>query len=109
MLFEVVDGAATSELRRAVLRPAWTVGTPMHGDGEPGVIHIAARPEPGGPVVGACVLLPRPYPPHTDLPAAWQLRGMATDPGWRGQGVGYGVLEHALSELARHDAELVWC
>jgi len=109
VILELVDGAVTSELRRAVLRPTWAPGTAMHGDGETGVLHVAARSDVDGAVIGACVLLPRPYPLRPEALAAWQLRGMATDPDWRNRGVGQAVLDHALAELARRGAELVWC
>src|SRR5689334_12784475 len=109
MFVELVKGVVTSDLRRAVLRPAWAPGTPMHGDGQPGVLHVAARAQPGSAVIGACVLLPAPYPLRPDAPGAWQLRGMATAPDWQRRGVGMAVLARALTELEQRGAELVWC
>jgi ribosomal protein S18 acetylase RimI-like enzyme len=109
VIVELVDGAATRELRRAVLRPAWPVGSVMPGDGVPGVVHLAARPAPGGPVVGAAVLFPAPYPLHPERPGAWQLRGMATEAGQRGQGVGSAVLAEAVRQVQARGGALVWC
>ena len=109
MFVELVKGVVTSDLRRAVLRPTWAPGTPMHGDGQPGVLHVAARTQPDGAVIGACVLLPAPYPLRPDAPGAWQLRGMATAPDWQRRGVGGAVLARALTELEQRGAELVWC
>jgi predicted GNAT family N-acyltransferase len=104
----VVDGTATRELRRAVLRPAWPVGSAMHGDENPDAVHLAAVDD-GDRVVGSCVVLPRPYVLRPDQDAAWQLRGMATVPELRGQGVGGAVVAQALIEVAQRGARLLWC
>jgi GNAT superfamily N-acetyltransferase len=41
---------------------------------------------------------------------AWQLRGMATDPDFRGAGVGTRLLAHAEAALAkRSDFRQIWC
>jgi predicted GNAT family N-acyltransferase len=108
VIVEVVDGALTRELRRRILRPAWPVGSPMHGDGQPGVLHIAARSD-DATVVGACVLIPRPRPGHPDEPAAWQLRGMATAEGLRGHGIGSAVVDEAVRQVGERGARLLWC
>jgi predicted GNAT family N-acyltransferase len=105
---EVVDGIVTSELRRAVLRPTWPPGSAMHGDGEPEVLHLAAR-YGDGLVVGACALFPRPYPLRPDGPPAWQLRGMATAEAVRGQGVGGQVIAQAVREVHERGGRLLWC
>jgi predicted GNAT family N-acyltransferase len=104
----VVDGAATRELRRAVLRPAWPVGSPMPGDDNPDAVHLAAL-DANERVVGSCILLPRPYRLRPEQDAAWQLRGMATVAELRGQGVGAAVVSRALTELADCSGRLVWC
>jgi len=102
----VVDGAFTSELRRAVLRPSYDVGTPMFGDTDPHAIHIAAVDD--GVPVCACVLVPRPYPRRPEARAAWQLRAMATAEGQRGKGFGALVVEAAIEEVVGHGARLLW-
>jgi predicted GNAT family N-acyltransferase len=104
----VVDGAATRELRRAVLRPTWPVGSAMHGDDNPDAVHLAAVDEDGR-VVGSCVLLPRPYPLRRERDAAWQLRGMATVADLRSQGIGATVVARALAEVEHRGGRLVWC
>jgi predicted GNAT family N-acyltransferase len=108
MQIRVVDGASTRELRRAVLRPAWPVGSPMHGDDNPDAVHLAAV-EADGAVVGCCLILPRPYPNRPAEPGAWQLRGMATRPSRQGQGVGAAVVRAALDTAASRAGRLVWC
>jgi predicted GNAT family N-acyltransferase len=105
---EVVAGAATRELRRAVLRPGWPVGSPMHGDDNPAAVHLAAMDEDGR-VVGAVVVLPREYPLRPGIEGAWQLRGMATVPELRGQGIGGQLVAAAIEQIRRRDGRLVWC
>jgi predicted GNAT family N-acyltransferase len=104
----VVDGAATRELRRSVLRPAWPVDSAMHGDDNPDAVHLAAVDD-DAQVIGSCVLLPRPYALRPDQDAVWQLRGMATVAERRGQGIGAAVVTHALAEIALRGGRLVWC
>ncbi|WP_375499526.1 GNAT family N-acetyltransferase [uncultured Jatrophihabitans sp.] len=102
----MVEAAVTTELRRAVLRPHHAVGTLMFGDDLPDAVHLAALD--GDVVVGACVLVPHPYP-HRNEPAAWQLRGMATDPARRSQGVGAQVLGGAVDAVTDRGGRLLWC
>jgi predicted GNAT family N-acyltransferase len=108
MRVTVVDGLATRELRRAVLRPSWPIGTSMHGDDNPDAVHLAAIDDDGS-VIGACLVLPRPYPFRPDDAGAWQLRGMATAPERQGHGVGGLVLGGAIVEILRRRGGLVWC
>ncbi|HEY2166382.1 MAG TPA: GNAT family N-acetyltransferase [Jatrophihabitantaceae bacterium] len=108
MIVRVVPGVVTRELRRQVLRPSWPVGSAMHGDDDPAAVHIAAQDE-DGTTIGACLLLDRPYPGRPERAGAWQLRGMATADGRRGQGVGAAVLAGALAELRARGATLLWC
>lgn len=107
MFVGLVDGSVTSELRRSVLRPAWPVGSTMHGDGEPGALHVAAIDD-NSPLC-ACVLFPRPYPRRPDTANAWQLRGMATAETARNRGLGGQVVEEAARQLERRGAALLWC
>lgn len=100
MQVRIADAATTRELRRAVLRPSWAPGTPLAGDGEPAAIHLAAVDD-DGTVVGACVLL--------DRGGEWQLRGMATTPERRGQGIGAAVLAAALELVAERGGRQLWC
>jgi len=103
----VVQARLTSELRRAVLRPHWPVGTPMFGDDDPGACHVAALD--GDLVLCACVLVQRPYPRRPDLLPAWKLRGMATAPGQRNRGYGGLVVRQAADEVAARGGRLMWC
>jgi predicted GNAT family N-acyltransferase len=104
----VVEGADTRALRRAVLRPNWPIGSPMHGDDNPDAVHLAALDDEST-VIGSCLVLPRPYPLRPDAPHAWQLRGMATAPEHQGNGVGGLVLGGAIVEILGRAGRLVWC
>lgn len=104
----VVDGAATRELRRAVLRPGWPVGAPMHGDDNPDAIHLAAV-DPHGAVMGCCLVLPHPFPARPDEPHGWQLRGMATAPTRQNQGIGARVLAAAVGAVRNRSGRIIWC
>lgn len=102
-----VDGSVTSDLRRRVLRPSWPAGSAMHGDREPGAVHVAAFDD-DGVVVGTCLVLPAPFP-YGPGPGQWQLRGMATADGLRGRGIGGDVLAGAVAEISARGGTLVWC
>ena len=101
-----ITAADTHDLRRRVLRD----GTPSdvlvwEGDDEPATFHLGVRTDEG--VVAISTWLQRRYP---DRPAeaAFQLRGMATDPAWRGTGVGARLLRAGLEHCAERGATLVW-
>jgi predicted N-acetyltransferase YhbS len=108
MRIRIVEGTATRALRRAVLRPSWPADSAMHGDDNPDAVHLAAVDE-DGTVVGAVLVLPRPYPLRPDVGDAWQLRGMATAPERQRQGIGGQLVGAVLDELRRRGARLVWC
>jgi predicted GNAT family N-acyltransferase len=107
MEIRLVEKAATRELRRAVLRPQWPVGSPMHGDENPDAVHLAAIED--DEVAACCLILPRPYPNRPAEPGAWQLRGMATTPLWQRRGLGGTLLIAALVEAERRGGRLMWC
>ena len=104
-----VAPAVTHPLRHRVLRagqPADRVRLPA--DDDPATAAFAAR-TPGGEVVGTAIVTPAPCPWLPDRPAAWRLRGMATDEARRGTGIGARLLAAVLDHVADHDGELVWC
>ena len=86
------QGTATEvlDLRHQVLR----AGLPREsaiftGDDHPDARHVVAV-APDGRVVGCATV----HPSTRDGAPAWQLRGMATDPAYRGCGVGRAMLDH---------------
>ncbi|HVI18861.1 MAG TPA: GNAT family N-acetyltransferase [Gaiellales bacterium] len=108
MEIRIVGRDLTRELRRAVLRPSWPPESPMHGDENTDALHLAALAD-DGEVIGTCLILPRAFPPRPEVSRAWQLRGMATAPTWRGRGVGAAVLAAAVEQARRRAGELLWC
>lgn len=107
MQIAVVDAAVTRPLRLAVLRPGWPPDARMPGDDLPGAVHFAALDDEQ--VVGAGLVLPAPYPERPGATATWQLRGMATAPSRRSQGIGGRVLSAALGVVADRGGTLIWC
>jgi GNAT superfamily N-acetyltransferase len=102
----IVDAATTNDLRRAVLRPQWPAGATMPGDTDDAV-HVGAFDDEE--LVGACLVLPRPYPLHPEEQGTWQLRGMVTAPDRRGSGIGALMLRGVDDEVLRRGGRLIWC
>lgn len=105
---EIVEIAPsdTHDLRRRVLRD----GTPSdvvvwEGDDERSTFHLGVRD--GSDLVAISTWMHRRYP---DLPGddGFQLRGMATDPAWRGTGVSRSLLEAGLERCRSAGATVVW-
>lgn len=61
----------------------------------------------GGEPVGVLTLLPAAYPGTGE--AAYQLRGMAVEPGRQGRGVGERLMAAALAAVRDRGATLLWC
>jgi GNAT superfamily N-acetyltransferase len=101
------DAATTRALRRAVLRPTWPADAVMHGDDNPHAIHLAAYH--GNELVAACLILPQLCPPRPHEPNAWQLRGMATAPRYRNDGIGAQLLARAVEVAEHRGGRLLWC
>jgi predicted GNAT family N-acyltransferase len=102
-----VPAALTYELRRAVLRPDGGEIT-WAGDEDPATFHLAAR-TPDDRVVGVVRFSPAPCPWRPLAAAPWQLRGMATDPAFRGSGAGRALVVDGLARVAARGGDLVWC
>jgi predicted GNAT family N-acyltransferase len=92
-------------LRHRILRPGLPFETArFDGDDDPGARHYAAV-SAGEPV--ACLSL---MPSEWEGQPAWQLRGMATDSGEQGRGLGRTLLELAVAEAASdHPERGFWC
>lgn len=108
-MVRLVPIARTYPLRRRVLypgAPADRVRLPT--DEHPDTAALAAL-TPDGTVVGTAILFPEPCPWRPDEPAAWRLRGMATDPDRRSTGVGGAVLAAAVAHATAAGGALVWC
>lgn len=94
-----VRAEVTAGLRRVVLRGGLD-HPPLGDDPEDGSVHLAAYD--GERLVGSGNIRP-------DGPGRWRIRGMATDPECRGQGVGAAVLAALLAYADAHGAGTVWC
>jgi GNAT superfamily N-acetyltransferase len=100
----------TFALRKAVLRPQLgdDVLPVLPGDFEPTTVAFGAVTE-GGDVIAVARVTPQ-QPPFDDGDArGWRLRGMATDPPFRNQGVGTAVLQAALDYVAGTGGGVFWC
>jgi predicted GNAT family N-acyltransferase len=102
-----VPAALTYQLRRAVLRPDGGEIT-WAGDEDPATFHLAARTTDDR-VVGVVRFSPAPCPWRPLAAAPWQLRGMATDPAFRGSGAGRALVVDGLARVAARGGDLVWC
>jgi predicted GNAT family N-acyltransferase len=101
------DAATTRALRRAVLRPTWPEDATMHGDDNPHAIHFAAFNDEK--LVAACLILPQPFPGCPEEQNAWQLRGMATAPSHRNNGIGAQLVARAVDAAEARGGRLLWC
>jgi len=102
-----VPAEVTYALRGAVLRPNGGEIT-WAGDEDPATFHLAAR-TPDDRVVGVVRFSPAPCPWRPLAAAPWQLRGMATDPAFRGSGAGRALVVDGLARVAARGGDLVWC
>lgn len=101
MQFRTVAAAEILALRHAVLRPGLpAVSAHFEGDDAADTAHFGAFWLTDN--VGCLSLMSSSWEGR----AAWQLRGMATRPAWRGRGVGSGLLRWVLSAAP---ARPVWC
>lgn len=109
-----VPAAATAVLRQRVLRPdvppdpATWAALDVAGAA---TYAVLAPPAGGGDLVpiATVTVLPEACPSRPEVVGAWRLRGMATDDGWRGRGVGRLALDAAVAHVAAQGAPLLWC
>lgn len=100
-----VEAAVIRPLRREILRPNRPPEASIYDqDDDLQTVHLAAYED--GVVVGCVTLFPEEYDAE---PLAWRLRGMATDPGVRGTGVGGVLLRESVDVVAAAGAPLLWC
>jgi predicted GNAT family N-acyltransferase len=103
-----IEPSSASEifpLRQAVLRPGFPLSAArFDADDDPATRHFAAR---SNSQVIACVTF---HPSAWDGEPAWQLRGMAVHPEWRGSGTGSRLLQGCDRMLmAEGPIRLMWC
>ena len=104
-----VSPAETWPLRKRVLRPHQDGdAVVLGGDEHPRAAHFGAR-DAEGRVVGVATVAPETCPWAPQREGAWRLRGMATEEGRRGTGIGAAVLRAALEHVRAQGGRLVWC
>jgi GNAT superfamily N-acetyltransferase len=104
-VIECVPREEIFELRWSVLRPGLPREAAQYAaDHLPDVFHLAAR-DPDGTVVCCGTFFPDPL----DGTQAWRLRGMATTPARRAQGIGGRLLDAGVAEVAARGGRLLWC
>jgi len=77
-------------------------------DGSPDTAHFCAE-DADGRVISVVTLLKEAPPWQPGTPNAWHLRGMATEPEWRGGGAGSALLAATLAFVAGSGGGLLWC
>jgi GNAT superfamily N-acetyltransferase len=103
-----VAPALTEPLRQQVLRAGQPPGSARFDvEDEPTTASFAAR-DPSGTVVGTAIVYPSTCP-WAPGPSGWRLRGMATAPERRGQGIGGRVLAKAVAFVVVEGGEVMWC
>ena len=96
-------------LRQVVLRPHMSIDEARYpADFSPGTVHFCTEDD-AGRVVSVATLLKEPPPWQPDLINGWHLRGMATDPGWRGLGGGSTVLSAVFTYVSGTGGGVLWC
>jgi GNAT superfamily N-acetyltransferase len=95
--------AETADLRREVLRAGRPVALP--GDDEPS-FHLGVYDDQLLVGTGNVRREAAPWAPGE---AAWRLRGMATLPSYRSQGVGRLVLDGLLAHCRAEGGGVLWC
>ncbi|HVB94378.1 MAG TPA: GNAT family N-acetyltransferase [Acidimicrobiales bacterium] len=104
----------TLALRQAVLRPHQSLEeVALPGDDDPSTVAFAAIDAEGELQSVARVTIEAPPFPIDDLITGgtpkWRLRGMATRPEARNQGIGTAVLQAAIAHVGTHGGGLLWC
>lgn len=107
-----IDASQTFPLRSLVLRP----GQPLSacrwtGDDDGGSFHVGAFLD--GELVAIASVIPQAMPdcdqPRDTLRRSFRLRGMATHPDHRGQGLGSALLENCIERVRDAGGDLIWC
>jgi predicted GNAT family N-acyltransferase len=104
---ELIRSEETYMLRQLVLRPTLSIDqVAMDHDETKGTFHVGAMDEAGEVV--AIMTVMRDCVPGTES-QAWRIRGMASHPESRGNGLGGAVLKFGLAHALAISKDTVWC
>ena len=107
-LVRPIAAAATRPLRQRVLRPHQQAHELVFpGDEDAASFHAGAF-DARGELVGVATIVPEALAGHEPR-GAWRVRGMATLPERRGQGVGAALLDACLAHARKQGGALAWC
>jgi predicted GNAT family N-acyltransferase len=100
-----IAAADTRPLRHRVLRPSQPLEATVYpGDDDPDTLHLGAFE--GDRLVGIASLYREA---RGDQAGGWRLRGMATDPAFRGRGAGRALVAASVAHVAAHGGGELWC
>jgi ribosomal protein S18 acetylase RimI-like enzyme len=104
---DFIDTEETYPMRNSVLRPDQAVESVyLEKDNDPETFHLGVFSGKKLISIGSFHQSRHPeFPQHFQ----YQLRKMATDPGFRKMNAGRQLIEFALEELRRRKVELMWC
>lgn len=106
-MIKEVAVADVYQLRNKVLRPGQPVEACHYKeDSRDGVFHLAATDN--NAIVGIASFYPERHPELKE-DSSWRLRGMATDPDVRGQGIGVKLLRQGIKNCHSRGAKILWC
>lgn len=107
MSIEFITAEQTIDLRHRVLRPHQPASACHYaGDEEPESYHVGAIVQGAVQCVASFFLQ---FTSHCPDQRVFRLRGMATSPAFRGQGLGTQVLEKGCARAKVLGASKVWC
>lgn len=102
-----ITAAETRPLRHTILRPHQAPETLVYpGDNDPDSLHVGAFL--GDEIVGIASVVRESVPNENDA-QSWRLRGMATRPEVRKQGVGTQLVRACIVHIAAYGGTSLWC
>lgn len=103
-----VTASEVRPLRQRILRPHQTASSLVYGgDAAPDTLHVGAFVD--DELVGVASIFRQAPEYNVSHPAAWRIRGMATDEAHRGKNLGAYMMQALLRHAATNGGRLAWC